>query len=198
MYTNMFRYKWYAVYTRVNQEKKIIRLLHEQKIENYLPLVKKLKQWCDRKKWIEEPLFRCYLFVKVSNKEFFKVLDTPGVVGYVCFGGQAQSIPDYQIENVKTFVTNSNKEITITRSMIAEGMNAQVLYGPLKGVQGEVIEIYGQSRILIRIETLGCCLHTNISKDEVRLLPPLHKTKNENNGKNQHLVKNKRRVKVKT
>lgn len=172
MYLDNLTYEWYAIYTKVNQEKKIRLMLIEQKIECYLPLTKTLRQWSDRKKWIEEPLFRCYLFVKVSYKEFFKVLDIPGVIVYVNFGGKPQKVPEYQLENIRTFVKQEQKEITLTQNMISEGIQAEVCYGPLKGVQGELIEICGQSRILIRIETMRCCLHANISKDEIRIIHP--------------------------
>ena len=37
-------------------------------IESYLPLKKVLKQWSDRKKWVEEPLFRSYIFIHADLK----------------------------------------------------------------------------------------------------------------------------------
>jgi len=166
-------YEWYAVYTKINGEKKIQANLQEQNIECYLPLRKTLRQWSDRKKWVEEPLFRSYIFVKASHIEFFDVLSVPGVVCYVSFGGRAQPIPEFQIENVKTFVKQKEKEIILTRENIERGLKAEVLIGPMKGVQGEVVQICGQYRILIRVESMGCCLYANISKDEVKFLQPL-------------------------
>lgn len=163
-------YSWYALYTKVNREKKVQENLKEANIESYLPLSKTLRQWSDRKKWIEEPLFRCYIFVRVSNLEFFSVLKFDGVVKYVSFGGSPQTIPDNQIDNIRTLIKHKQEEVILTKDHVAKGVKAEVLYGPLKGVKGEVVEILGQSRILIRIESIGCSLHTNISRDEIRLL----------------------------
>ena len=163
-------YAWYAIYTRVNNEKKIMEYLKEENVECYLPLRKTLRQWSDRKKWIEEPLFHCYLFVKVSYKEFFNVLSAPGVVCYVSFGGRPQSIPDYQIENIKTFVRQDELDVVVSMERFRKGKRAEVLVGPLKGLRGEIVEISGQYRILMRIESIGCSIHANISKDEVRLV----------------------------
>jgi transcription antitermination factor NusG len=165
-------YKWYAVYTKVNSEKKIRTQLEEQNIECYLPLKRTLRQWSDRKKWVEEPLFRSYIFVKVSHAEFFNVLDISGVVCYVSFGGRAQSIPEYQIGNIKTFVKQEEKEISLTQELVQKGLKAEVLWGPLKGVKGEIVELSGQYRILIRVETIGCSLYANITKEEVKILEP--------------------------
>jgi len=163
-------YAWYAVYTKPNAEKKITTYLNEKEIENYLPLKKTLRKWSDRKKWIEEPVFRCYLFVKVSHKEFFKVLEVPGIVKYVSFGGEPQRIPENQIENIKILVGQQEREIFLSHENIKKGKKAEVLFGPFKGMQGEVVKIYGNSRIVLRIDALGCNLYANIMRDELRAI----------------------------
>jgi transcriptional antiterminator RfaH len=171
-------YAWYAIYTKPNAEKKILTLLEEQEIECYLPLKKSLRQWSDRKKWIEEPFFRCYLFVKVSHIEFFKVLEIPGTVKYVSFGGQPQTIPEEQIENIKIFIAQEEREIFLSRENIEKGKNVEVLIGPFKGLQGEIVKIQGNYRIVIRIETLGCNLYANIMRDEIKIIKKKENTIN--------------------
>lgn len=59
--------KWYAIYTKSNFEKKVYLKLLEKSIEAYLPLHKRLKQWNDRKKWVEELLMRSHLFVNKNR-----------------------------------------------------------------------------------------------------------------------------------
>lgn len=163
-------YQWYAVYTRANSEKKLFESLQEKNIECYLPMRKVLKVWSDRKKWVEEPLFKCYIFVKVSYKQFFDVLSTPGAVCYISFGGRAQSIPTTQIDSIKTFLTQNEHEITVSHERIQRGVSVEVLHGSFKGIKGEVISILGQSRLLVRIDSMNCSLHANIAKEEVMLL----------------------------
>jgi len=163
-------YHWYAIYTRANGEKKLFDNLQEKNIECYLPTRKVLKVWSDRKKWVEEPLFRCYIFVKVSYKEFFNVLNTPGAVCYISFGGRAQSIPESQITNIKSFLYQSDHEVTLTYERIQKGDVVEVQNGSLKGVKGEVANIFGQMRLLIRIDSMNCSLYANISREEVKLL----------------------------
>ena len=164
------KYQWFAVYARANSEKKLFDNLQEKNIECYLPMRKVLKHWSDRKKWVEEPLFKCYIFVKVSYKEFFNVLNTTGAVSYVSFGGRAQSIPENQINNIKMFLAQSVHEITVSHERIQRGVSVEVLHGSFKGIKGEVINVLGQTRLLIRIDSMNCNLYTNIEKDEVMLL----------------------------
>jgi len=162
-------YHWYAIYTRANGEKKLFDNLQGKNIECYLPTRKVLKVWSDRKKWVDEPLFKCYIFVKVSYKEFFNVLNTPGAVCYISFGGRAQSIPESQITNIKSFLHQCDREVTLTYERIQKGVFVEVLHGSLKGIKGEVAYVYGQMRLLIRIESMNCSLYANISRDEVKL-----------------------------
>lgn len=167
-------YQWYAVYTRANSEKKLFENLCQKNIECYLPVRKVLKYLCDRKKWVEEPLFRSYIFVKVSNKEFFDVLNTIGAVCYISFGGKAQSIPEVQIDAVKKFLNQTESEITVSHERIQKGISVEVLFGSFKGIFGEVVSILGQSRLLIRIDSMNCSLYANIAKEEVKPIEEKH------------------------
>ena len=89
---------WHVVYTRSRTEKKVCDELTINNIECFLPLQKKLRQWKDRKKWVEMPLMSGYCFVHVSRKEYDKVLQTNNVVCYITFEGKAAAIPDKQID----------------------------------------------------------------------------------------------------
>lgn len=163
-------YNWYALYTRSRFEKKLNQDLSLRGIESYLPLKTEKKQWSDRVKVIEEPLLRGYLFVKVSNREYFDVVNNPGAVCYVAFEGKAASIPQKQIEDLKQFVDHYNDRLNVTRENISKGNLVKVKDGLLKGVLGEVVEIRGKNRIVLRFSSLGYCVHTDISMEEVEFI----------------------------
>lgn len=181
-------YQWYAIYTKANNEKKIYENLKEDNIECYLPLKKTLRQWSDRKKWVEEPLFKSYIFIKVSYLEFFKVLTNPGVFYYVSFGGKPQTIPENQIDNIKKMVAQEEKEVIVNYENIKKGTDCEVLVGPLKGLRGEIVRLCGQYRLLIRLVSMGISLQVNISKEEVKLIKKKKSPAN-NNQKLSHALK---------
>ncbi|WP_053179122.1 UpxY family transcription antiterminator [Sunxiuqinia dokdonensis] len=163
-------YNWYALYTRSRYEKKLHLDLSKRGVESYLPLKVEKRKWSDRVKVIEEPLLRGYLFVKVSNKEYFDVLNNAGAVSYVAFAGKAASIPENQIHSLKTFVSNFNDQINVTRERISKGTLVKIKRGLLKDVQGEIVEIRGKNRIVLRFESLGYCIHSEIAIDDVECL----------------------------
>jgi len=154
-------YKWYAIYTRLNHEKVVEKNLKENNIDVYLPKRKVLKTWSDRKKWIEEPLFRPYVFVRVCNKEYHKVLQIPSVLNYIHFEGKAASLPDEQVELIKN-ITYNDLDFETSQTSFDIGQQAEVINGSLKGWKGEVINFRGKSRLRILIGHLNYSIIVDI------------------------------------
>jgi transcription antitermination factor NusG len=160
---------WYAVYTKSRFEKKVYTLLTEQSIEAYLPMQKKLHQWSDRKKWIESPLITSYVFVHITEKEYYHVLNVPGVVCYVTFSGKAASIQDYEINTLKRLLS-SNTEIELSKDKLQPGELIEISAGSLMGIQGELVEYKGEKKIVIRVGNTGHSLLLTISSAHLRRL----------------------------
>lgn len=173
--TNTTQAKWYAVYTRSRAEKKLHALLTQKGVKCFLPMRKTLKQYSDRKKWVEEPLMRSYLLVRVSEQEYYEVLNTAGAVRYVCFEGKAAPIPDTHITALENFVLNRPEDLEVEIGQLAQGELMEVTRGPLKGVKGEIQEIRGSHRLLLRFDTLGFCVHTEVGLQDVKKIEKGHK-----------------------
>ncbi len=71
--------KWLVFYTKSRHEKKCLDLLLRRGFEAWLPMVKELRQWSDRKKKVEAPLFRSYIFVYLEEHQLREVLQLPGI-----------------------------------------------------------------------------------------------------------------------
>ncbi|WP_372754705.1 UpxY family transcription antiterminator [Labilibaculum sp.] len=161
-------YFWHAIYTRSRAEKRLYQELCSKNIECYLPLCRELKQWSDRSKWVEEPLLRSYLFVKVSEREYYNVINTNLAVRYVTFEGKAVPIPEGQIEALRIFLKDKNRKVDLCSNQLKKGESVEVVAGPLKGIRGEIIQIRGKNRILIRFDSLGTCVFTDIGLDKIK------------------------------
>ena len=138
-------------------------------IEHYLPLNKVLKQWSDRKKWVEEPLFRSYIFVKIEQKEYYKVLQINGVVKYVSFERKAVPVPEQQIEAIRYFLNEKEPGI-VTEKNWEKGQKVEIISGSMTGLTGELIDFKGKHRVSIEIETIGKSLLIQVPKNKLRIL----------------------------
>ena len=109
--------KWYAIYTKPRWEKKVAERLDEKGIEHFLPLIKTLKIWSDRKKWIQEPLFRSYIFVHVNPSEYLPALQTPGALRYITIESRPVAIPPIQIDAIRTWIEEGRNSLSHRKNL---------------------------------------------------------------------------------
>lgn len=144
--------KWHVIYTRARSEKKIYDRLCRLGIDAYLPLQKVRKQWSDRKKWVHEPLFRSYLFVRIDPTEYQTVLMVDGVVRYIYFEGKPAIVPEKQIDDLRRLMNN---EILLEYApMVSKGDRVAIRSGPMAGVEGVLQDFQGEKRVILQITGL--------------------------------------------
>lgn len=170
MYPETTTRRWYAIYTRSRNEKKVAHELMTRGVEVYLPMIKTLKQWSDRKKWVEEPLFKSYLFVRIFGKDYLEVLQTRGVVRFITFRKERVPIPDEQIEAVRAYLDEPDP-ISISESCFEPGEHVEVTRGNLKGLTGTMVKVRGKHRVIIEIEVINEKLFLNIPRSFIQIVP---------------------------
>ena len=155
-------YKWFPVYTRSRAEKKAYDELLRKGIKAYLPLKKTLKQWSDRKKIIEEPLIKSYLFVHISTKEHSEVLMTNGISRFLYFYGKIASMPDQQIDQLKLLLA-TDEELEVFDHEIKPGQKVLIKAGPFKDMIAEMVSVNNKQRIILRLDNIGYSIEINTS-----------------------------------
>ena len=159
--------QWYAVYTRSRFEKKVFSELQKKDIECYLPLQKRLKQWSDRKKWVEEPLFRSYVFVKIAESEYFEVLKIDGVIRYVTFERKAVPIRESQITILKQ-ILSTGIDLEVVEEHLQPGQAVEVIAGSLKGLKGYLVKYKGKQKVIVDIETIRHSIVLDINREFIK------------------------------
>ena len=146
--------QWYALRTRSRHEKMVADQLEQQGIENFLPLVKRTRQWSDRVKEVALPLFSGYTFVRVvlSSPDKLRVLQTHGVAGLVGIRGAGLPIPDSQIESLKTVV--GNQVPFQEHPYLRVGQRVRIQGGALDGIEGILAAHKGDRTLVISVEPI--------------------------------------------
>ncbi len=158
--------RWYALYTKSRAEKKVAVLIEETGAEVYLPLQKTLKQWSDRRKIVHEPLFRSYVFIRIGDHDFEKVLKIPGAVCFVTFAKEKVPVPDYQIEAVRTFL--GEQALPEPLEYFQTGNQVEVAYGSLKGLRGRLISDKNQRKLIVQIDAVNQNITLKLSSHLLR------------------------------
>ena len=160
---------WYAISTKSRHEKKVFERLVSKKIEAFLPLQKKYRKWSDRYKLVDEPLFSCYVFVRIALKDRLEVLQTDGVVRLVSFNGIPATIPDYQFDAMKRALEEHPGDVEKI-DYLTPGQRVEVLQGALKGVQGTLIQVKNKHRLVLRIDSIMQAISIDIDFRDVKII----------------------------
>jgi transcription antitermination factor NusG len=169
--TEQKKVKWYALYTNPRAEKKVEQELLKRSYQVFLPQRITIKQWSDRKKKVTVPLFPSYIFICIDDIErnYFDILNTPGVVKFIRMGKDIVSIRAKQIQEIRLFLSNFENYEVLSEHFEPK-MPVEVVAGPLKGTKGIVSEHKGNKLFIIEIEQIGFSLALSLPANYLKKL----------------------------
>jgi len=161
-------HEWYAVQLKTRFEKVVAQHLRRQGYEQYLPTYRSRRQWSDRVKKIQSPLFPGYIFCKFDIANRLPLLMIPGVRSVLSFGGTPTPIPEEEIVAVQRVAQSGmHYEPWSKTAGIALGRRIQVKVGPLQGLQGVIVRVKDNHHLVISIALLQRCVSVEIDRDSV-------------------------------
>ena len=163
---DMVAKEWFAVYTKPRWEKKVYASLSAKGILAYCPINKVVRQWSDRKKTVEVPLFASYVFVCILPEEQLSVRMTAGVVNFVYWLGNIARIRPEEMEQLRAFVSQ-NGNILLERLDYRRGDIFQIDAGPFKGQQAAVTGVHkNKLELILKSMNVRLVVSYNKSGDE--------------------------------
>jgi transcription antitermination factor NusG len=126
----------------------------------------RVRQWKDRRKRIEWPLFNGYCFARFSVDQRLLILQCPGVVEIIGSAlGRPEPIPDREIMALQQVI--SSLQPYEAHPHLVEGMAVQVLRGPLIGLHGTLLKNSGSCRLVVAINLIGQAAAVHIDADDI-------------------------------
>ena len=158
--------QWHAIYVKSRSEKKVADALIKNNINTYLPILKTMRQWSDRKKMVEVPLLNGYVFVNITAKEKEKVLFTKGVVGFVKHCSEIAIIPENQISQLKQLIELGYViETNQLEQKLHIGDKIKITSGPLKNIEGYILQNDEGKFIEVLLESIGQVIKVKLPKE---------------------------------
>lgn len=164
-------FRWLVLYTRPRYEKKVARQLAERGIEHFLPLREEMRQWSDRKKLVEAPLFPGYIFVHVDERQRMQALETDGAMKFVHFNGRVAEVRPATIDALR-LVVDSRAPVSVEEAGLALGADVHIRTGPLAGVHGRLVAHRGNYRVGVLVEVLNQLVTVEVPVAD--LIPVIH------------------------
>ncbi|KIA85295.1 UpxY family transcription antiterminator [Flavobacterium sp. AED] len=147
---------WYVVYTKPKWEKKVAEQLKKNGIECYCPLITQVRQWSDRKKKVEVPLFNSYVFVQLPEADRNLVFQSAGAVRYLFWLGKPAIVRDEEINIIKKGLDGSDTcEVSLVPFQV--GDKIELDSGPFS-TQTAIVQEVNKTHYILVLESLGCVL----------------------------------------
>lgn len=143
---------WYALQVRTRYERVVSEYLTGFDYEWFLPLCKDRKRWSDRVKEVEVPLFPGYLFCRFDVQNRLPILKIPGMVQIVGYNRQPVSVDEQEIAAIQTLVASGVPNQPC--SFVEIGDRVQIASGPLRGLQGILVESRGRNKFVLSVSLL--------------------------------------------
>ena len=162
-----FAQAWYAVQTSYRCEQRVALGLTRKGFDTYLPLLREVHQWKDRRKIIDVPAFGGYLFVhyEPSLHNRVKVLETNGVVRLLGGNHTPSEVSDVEIEAVRRTLDSG---LPCDRcDALTPGSTVRVMRGPLAGVQGRLVRIKNSLRLVVAITAFSQAISAELGLNDV-------------------------------
>jgi len=157
---------WYAVQVRHQHERAVARALSHDNFETFLPLYRSRRQWSDRVKVLELPLFPTYVFARFREIQRIQVLRTPGVRSIVAFNHRLAPVRDEEIQSLQVMVRSG---VPVEPwPILREGQRVRVERGPLQGVEGILLRFKNCWRVVVGVEILQRAVAAEVDRDVVR------------------------------
>jgi transcription antitermination factor NusG len=143
---------WHALSVKHQHEKAIEAALNQKGFEAFSPAYRSRRQWSDRTKEIELPLFAGYVFCKFAYQAKARVLQTPAIARVVEFGSKPAIVPDAEITAVRAVA--ASRLPMRPWPHLKPGDRVRVERGPLRGVEGILLREKDPVELIVTVELL--------------------------------------------
>ena len=157
--------QWYAIRTSSGRERVVSSVLRHKGYEEFLPTYRIRRQWSDRIKELERPLFPGYLFCRFVIGKHLPILITSGVQLIVGCGRTPVPVRDEEIESLRCVVEAGAAAAPCP--YLEVGQRVEIREGPLTGVRGILLQIKNSWRIVLSVELLRRSVSVEVDRTSV-------------------------------
>jgi len=163
-------FSWFALRVKSRREKLVASIAHNKGFEEFLPLYQSRRRWSDRYKSVELPLFPGYVFCRLNPQDRVPLLTIPGVLHFVGIGRIPIPIDPAEIGAVQAAIRSGLG--TEPCPFLAVGQHVRLEAGPLAGMEGLLVEVRKQHRLVVSLSLLQRSVAVQIDRDWARPLLP--------------------------
>lgn len=159
---------WLVLRTRSHHENTVERCLRQKDINAYLPKRPVARRRAGVRSFMEMPLFPGYIFVQPREDQYENIRYIRGSCGLIFTGDKPAAMPEKDLDAVRVLV-ESGTQLAVNPALIP-GQRVEVIAGPFMGIQGELVRIKNEQRLVINAPLLSSSVSVEVAADEVSVL----------------------------
>jgi transcription termination/antitermination protein NusG len=158
--TNMKDLPWFALYVKARHEKNVALMLQGKGYEAFLPTYTHRVKY---NKTFELPLFPTYVFCRIELSSRLPVMMTPGVFSIVGNGARPEPISECEIQGVRRMLESGL--MPIPWPYVIPGQEVTLESGPLRGVQGVVVDASNGKWLVVSVNLLQRSIAVSVERE---------------------------------
>lgn len=159
---------WYVLYTNPRHEKKVAERLSGAGYNVFCPLHKVKRQWSDRTKVVEAPLFKSYVFIHIEDHKRYEVFSYPGTVRYFFSLRRPAVVREQEIATIQKWLGHYDHE-RLKVTDITPGTYVRITSSKFMNEEGTLLYTCN-SRALVQFKELGIQLSLDLTQNEFQAL----------------------------
>jgi transcription antitermination factor NusG len=157
--------RWYVLFVRTNQEKRVAEGLAVRAVDHYLPCYSSVRKWKDRRVTLEMPLFPGYIFVHLPLRDQRIVLTVPNVISLV---GSSRSAAEMTEEEIQCIRRGLDQGTAKPHASLKQGDRVMITTGILSGMEGVLLRRQNAARVVISLESISRAFVVEVDEDSVQ------------------------------
>lgn len=157
--------RWYALTTRPQHERRAAQALEIKGFQTFLPLYQARRQWSDRTKLLELPLFPGYLFCRFTAEQRLRIVTSPNITSIVGVGKKPFPVADEEIQAIRTMIASG---LPLEPWQYLEvGQRVRIEGGSLDGLTGILVQEKNSLRVVVNVDLLRRSVAVEISRERL-------------------------------
>ena len=151
---------------RSNHEYQVLRYLEAGGLSCSVPSYTVRRQWSDRVKSVRVPLIPGYMFFRPGVGPQAPVVQAPGVIEIVHFGGIPGQIPESEIMAIEALAASG--KVVGPWPFLRKGDRVLIERGVLAGLEGILVRLRTGYRLVVSVEMLQRSVAVEVERDWIR------------------------------
>jgi transcription antitermination factor NusG len=157
--------KWYALYVRSRHERVVEVALQCKGYSAFSPAYSVSRKRAKRTEQVQAPLFPGYVFCQFDAHRRLPILTTSGVVSVVSVGNAPEPVQAPEIASLRAVVAAGGA--VRPWPFLKAGQHVRVEAGPLSGAEGKLLQVKGETRLIVSLTLLQRSVAVEVHPDVV-------------------------------